>query len=475
MRKAAGAFTLAAAFLIGPPAVSSASFPDVPKDFWAKTEIDELSNRGIMGGYPDGTFKPNNPVLRIQAASMIVNELGLEQQDDKMSEFNDVSNRFDQKEIVDIMEETGIMRGSNGNFRPYEPVTRAQMATILTRAYNLKKNEDLYFYDIQPDYWNFSDISALAESGITGGRDYNRIFSPSDATTRAQFVTFLHRATNESEGREPVKPKAGDYGQYVKYEGLLYGIKDPKTIHAVRENEKGKYEEVEIYHLEDSEMYKEADEKEREEMKFNENLQIYGLWNETLGELGYPDLPKEKLVAGSVNTGKEDKGFHLINSKIQKGHGSPHYRYLADWIYIDDQSKLVQYWEEHEFGTFDIDTGVSKADYAGSVIIYEKDNKIKSHNRSDWHYGQESQNGMSELISTVYSGEIIDFKVFEGHVIIVTPDGYTVTSLSGRTLDEKSYNSPSKLRNHGVIFEETPEAMKMMLGNGEETIGVLQR
>ncbi len=53
-------------------------FPDVPLDHWAAAQIKELSQKGIIVGYPDGTFKPDNNVTRAEFASMAIWALGQE-------------------------------------------------------------------------------------------------------------------------------------------------------------------------------------------------------------------------------------------------------------------------------------------------------------------------------------------------------------------------------------------------------------
>ena len=46
-------------------------FADVPKNHWSYSEITEVSKSGIMTGFPDGTFRPEEPVTRAQLASVI--------------------------------------------------------------------------------------------------------------------------------------------------------------------------------------------------------------------------------------------------------------------------------------------------------------------------------------------------------------------------------------------------------------------
>ena len=53
-------------------------FPDVSENHWASSQIDELSDKGVIVGYPDGTFKPDDNVTRAEFASMAIRALGQE-------------------------------------------------------------------------------------------------------------------------------------------------------------------------------------------------------------------------------------------------------------------------------------------------------------------------------------------------------------------------------------------------------------
>ena len=47
------------------------TFSDVSKDFWAYDAITELAEQGILNGYEDGTFRPDEPITRAEAAAII--------------------------------------------------------------------------------------------------------------------------------------------------------------------------------------------------------------------------------------------------------------------------------------------------------------------------------------------------------------------------------------------------------------------
>ena len=47
------------------------AFPDVPTDHWAYEAVNRLNLAGVISGYPDGTFRGNNPVTRYEVAAML--------------------------------------------------------------------------------------------------------------------------------------------------------------------------------------------------------------------------------------------------------------------------------------------------------------------------------------------------------------------------------------------------------------------
>jgi hypothetical protein len=59
-----------------PPAASGSAFSDV-EDHWAEGWIEQLADEGITGGYPDGTYRPNNPVNRAEMAVFLTKTFGL--------------------------------------------------------------------------------------------------------------------------------------------------------------------------------------------------------------------------------------------------------------------------------------------------------------------------------------------------------------------------------------------------------------
>lgn len=173
-----------------PKQAAASEFTDVSKDFWAHKSIMYLAEHRILGGYSEGTFKPNQPITRAQVASILVNALDLSTENRPNPNFKDISTHSPAYYDVATVASEGILRGSNGYFRPGEYLTRAQMAAVLNRAFDLKYGATTKtFKDVSVDHWAFYDIDKIASQRITTGR--GEYYGPNDPTTRAQFSVFI--------------------------------------------------------------------------------------------------------------------------------------------------------------------------------------------------------------------------------------------------------------------------------------------
>jgi hypothetical protein len=115
-------------------------YSDVSTTYKYFAAIYELSQRNIIGGYPNGTFRPSNTVTREQFAKMIVKALGLTVTGSEICPFGDVPDQegtdplYPAKYIA-VGAEKGIMQGKSAKiFAPYDDVTRYQAVTMVVRA-----------------------------------------------------------------------------------------------------------------------------------------------------------------------------------------------------------------------------------------------------------------------------------------------------------------------------------------------------
>ncbi len=88
----------------------------------------------------------------------------------------------------------GIMSGTKGKFEPNKPLTRGQMATILTTAFDLKGNGTSAFKDVPKDSYAYKAVDALYSNNITSGYA-DKTFKPSKPTTRVHFIAMLSKVS----------------------------------------------------------------------------------------------------------------------------------------------------------------------------------------------------------------------------------------------------------------------------------------
>ena len=171
-------------------AVTVIPFSDVKESDWACAYIMNLYEKGIISGYPDGTFKPNKEITRQQAAKMITLGAGLKYQG-KKANFSDVDPNGEMSPYIAALVEKGAIRGyPDGSFRPKQNITRAQIAQIVAKAFDLKMGKLPASFKDLPAGDAGEYIKILASNGIVKGYG-DGTFKPQGVTTRAQFCKIL--------------------------------------------------------------------------------------------------------------------------------------------------------------------------------------------------------------------------------------------------------------------------------------------
>lgn len=109
-------------------------FPDVPAGYWAAGDILALVDAGIVGGYPDGLYRPTVPVTRAQMAVFVVNARG-ETSAPYTSDFVDVDADYWAAGYIQTCVDNFIVAGyPDGFFRPDKRCDRGEMAVFIWRA-----------------------------------------------------------------------------------------------------------------------------------------------------------------------------------------------------------------------------------------------------------------------------------------------------------------------------------------------------
>ncbi|AWE06354.1 hypothetical protein DCE79_02680 [Lysinibacillus sp. 2017] len=164
-------------------------YTDLKPTHWAASTIEYLNTHELTKGYPNGTFKPESTITRAEAATIIARALGISKT--KTPTFTDVKTTHFAYDAIAAVAEKGIITGREASkFSPDGKLTRAEMATILKRAYNLAGTTALPFKDVPSSHWAYEAIQTVYQNQLTGGYPDNT-FKPNNSITRAEFATFL--------------------------------------------------------------------------------------------------------------------------------------------------------------------------------------------------------------------------------------------------------------------------------------------
>lgn len=171
-------------------------FSDMENDLWFNRYLVYLHGEKILNGYSGSRLKPTELVTRAEAVTMLGRALGLDGSTRRPTRFTDVPKASFASGYIELAAEAGIISGRlDGTFRPNQPVTRAEMAILLARAYNLQPAVDITFLDVNSSITGNLEISALAGAKITAGYA-DSTFRPGETMNRATYAVFLAKAQN---------------------------------------------------------------------------------------------------------------------------------------------------------------------------------------------------------------------------------------------------------------------------------------
>lgn len=160
---------------------------------WAKDKIQEAVKLGFVGGYPDNTFKPNNTITRAEFATLINKAIDIKNK----TEINlvDVSKRDWYYDEVNKAISAGIFSGYNDNtFKPQNPITRQEVAKVISSVITTADTDGVGASQMS-DYANIHDwakpsVDLSANKGYLKGYP-DGTFMPTKSLTRAEAVKII--------------------------------------------------------------------------------------------------------------------------------------------------------------------------------------------------------------------------------------------------------------------------------------------
>lgn len=146
----------------GTPVTDATAYPDIRSTHWAQGAIREATEKGLMKGFTDGQFHPEQSITRAEMAAVVSRWLHLEAQEGTLlTGLADISGHWGEKDMS-LVVQAGIMKGMpDGTFRPNQPLTRAEAVTVINRILKRGPLEGVTvptWQDVAADHWAYGDI-----------------------------------------------------------------------------------------------------------------------------------------------------------------------------------------------------------------------------------------------------------------------------------------------------------------------------
>lgn len=179
------------------------SFKDIASvQAWAGRQIAVVAAKGAIEGVGNGNFAPKSNVTRAEFAKMLIRALNLENNSAKQS-FGDVSSTSWYAPYVAVAAEKGIITGrSAAKFDPNATITRAEMATMISRAIKSINPKATTSASALSKFSDAAKISASLRDGVAFAASNNLVignagkFNPNNTATRAEAAVIIYRTIN---------------------------------------------------------------------------------------------------------------------------------------------------------------------------------------------------------------------------------------------------------------------------------------
>ena len=159
---------------------------------WANKTVYIFAKLGIVKGYENNAFRPNASITRAEFATIISKVFGINGPTSGSSELSDVSGHWAEAAIGSL-QASGVISGyKDGTFKPNQEISRAEIIAILAKIIDLDRVNAANapaFTDIN-QVWNKEQIEKAAAAGIVSGAG-NGTFLPNNQASRAEALTMV--------------------------------------------------------------------------------------------------------------------------------------------------------------------------------------------------------------------------------------------------------------------------------------------
>lgn len=170
-------------------------YTDVPETSWMYEAILELSKAGIVSGYEGNEFKPDDTITRAEAAKLLTATFDIEPSGKYKDTYNDIKEDHWAIDSISAVVASGYLTGFEGDlFKPDEPLTRADVASIITKATELQANDEVVFKNLPKEHWAYDYVQSLQPNQVAKATSADDFDLTLDPTTRGEFATLLFSA-----------------------------------------------------------------------------------------------------------------------------------------------------------------------------------------------------------------------------------------------------------------------------------------
>ncbi len=177
-------------------------YSDIDQKYWAANAITFLTKKGIIKGYPDGTFRPDETVTRAEFVTLLVKLLNMNTATNASLPYSDMNTNHWAYRNIKISNDAGLIKGyPDGTFKPENTVKKAEVMSIVSKIsninYDLSDKEvnavlDPYFdKKFVPKWAVLSTAKAIKEKLVTN-HAFSEFVLANKNSTRSEVASMLY-------------------------------------------------------------------------------------------------------------------------------------------------------------------------------------------------------------------------------------------------------------------------------------------
>ena len=195
-----------------PAPAKSVNFVDVPPGFWARPFINALAARGIVSGFTDNFFRPDQPVTRAEFAAILQAAFDKNRVGQRVSEFKDLPTDFWAAPAIDRTTNDQFLKGYPGAvFRPTQEIPRVQVLVALATGLHLPTPPDpakivqIYQDATQIPNYATNQVAAATQAKMVVNYPTQNLLNPNQNATRAEVAAIVYQALVQAGKVQPIQ------------------------------------------------------------------------------------------------------------------------------------------------------------------------------------------------------------------------------------------------------------------------------